>query len=36
MQLSHSHMKHVAVDFHFIHDQIQNVAFHVAHAKSKD
>ena len=27
----HSSMKHVAIDFHFIRDQVQNSVFHVAH-----
>ena len=34
--LSHSHMKHVGMDFHFIRNQIQNGVFHVAHVSSKD
>ena len=29
-------MKHVAIDFHFIQDQVQNDALRVAHFSSKD
>lgn len=29
-------MKHIAIDFHFIRDQFQNGALHVAHVSSQD
>lgn len=29
-------MKHVAIDFHFIRDQVQNGALRVAHVSSED
>jgi hypothetical protein len=29
-------MKHVAIDFHFIRDQVQSGVLHVAHDSSKD
>ena len=29
-------MKHVAIDFHFIRDQVQSGALHVAHVSSED
>ena len=32
----HSRMKHVAIDFHFIRDQVQNGALRVAHVSSED
>ena len=32
----HSRMKHVAIDFHFIRDQVQSGVLHVAHDSSKD
>ena len=32
----HSWTKHVAIDFHFIHDQVQNGTLHVAHVSSDD
>ena len=32
----HSRIKHVAIDFHFITDQVQNGALRVAHVSSKD
>ena len=32
----HSRMKHVAIDFHFIRDQVQNNALRVAHIFSAD
>lgn len=32
----HSRMKHVAIDFHFIRDQVQNCALRVAHVSSED
>ena len=32
----HSHMKYVALDYHFIHEQVQSGALHVAHVSSKD
>ena len=32
----HSRMKHVAIDFHFIWDQVQNGALRVAHVSSED
>ncbi|KAJ0052269.1 hypothetical protein Pint_03325 [Pistacia integerrima] len=30
----HSRMKHVAVDYHFLHDQVQSGAFCVTHVSS--
>ncbi|KAK0587534.1 hypothetical protein LWI29_024523 [Acer saccharum] len=35
-QISHSRMKHVAIDFHFIRDQVQSGSLRVAHVSSKD
>ncbi|RVW91845.1 Retrovirus-related Pol polyprotein from transposon RE2 [Vitis vinifera] len=32
----HSHMNHVAIDFHFIKDQVQNGALRIAHVSSED
>ena len=32
----HSRMKHVAIDFHFIQDQVQNGALRVAHVSFED
>ncbi|KAK0593440.1 hypothetical protein LWI29_036649 [Acer saccharum] len=32
----HSRMKHVAIDFHFIRDQVQSGSLRVAHVSSKD
>jgi len=32
----HSRIKHVAIDFHFIRNQVQNDALRVAHFSSKD
>ena len=32
----HSRMKHVAIDFHFIRDQVQSGGLRVAHVSSKD
>ncbi|KAK0602201.1 hypothetical protein LWI29_031347 [Acer saccharum] len=32
----HSRMKHVAIDFHFIRDQVQTGSLRVAHVSSKD
>ena len=32
----HSRMKHVAIDFHFIRDQVQNGVLRVAHVSSED
>ena len=32
----HSRMKHVAIDFHFIRDQVQTGALRVAHVASAD
>ena len=32
----HSRMKHVAVDYHFLHDQVQSRALRVAHVSSAD
>ena len=34
--VSHSWIKLVVVDFHFIHDQVQNGVVHVAHMLSKN
>ena len=32
----HSRMKHVAIDFHFIRDQVQSGRLRVAHVSSED
>ena len=32
----HSHMKYMALDYHFIHDQVQNNLLQVAHVSSAD
>lgn len=32
----HSRMKHVAIDFHFIREQVQNGSLRVAHVSSND
>ena len=32
----HSRMKHVAIDFHFIRDQVQNGVLRVVHVSSED
>ena len=32
----HSRMKHVAIDFHFIREQVQNGTLHVSHVSSDD
>ena len=32
----HSHMKHVAIDYHFIRDQVQSCALRVTHVSSAD
>ena len=32
----HSKMKHVAIDFHFIHEQVQNGTLRISHVSSDD
>lgn len=32
----HSRLKHVAIDFHFVHDKVQNGSLRVSHVSSHD